>query len=475
MSSQNARGPAARHASRPHRLVVVGDVVLDRDVVGSVERLCPEAPAPVLDLDDTLEGPGAAGLAAVLCLAPDLEVTLVAPLGSDAEGKQLTHLLEAAGVSVAAMDQDGPTRTKTRVLAKGRLLLRIDQGGPARPTGNLGRAARAALEEADAVRVSDYGAGTAAHPELRELLSVLATRGGPTLCWDPHPRGTAPVPHVDLVTPNLVEARQALALSGAPAQPPVERAGADAMADRLRAQWQAAAVAVTAAEQGAWLSSGADGALFVPTTPVDEDSCGAGDQFAASTVRELVRGRLLSEAVAQGVADATAWVASGGAAAHRRRLDQARTWHGPRALAAAPLTAPRPRTLVATGGCFDVLHAGHVATIEAARCLGDRLVVVLNSDASVRRLKGPGRPVHRAEDRAAVLSALAAVDEVVVFDEDDPRAVLDRLRPDIWAKGGDYDADALVESDLVRSWGGRVVLLPYLAGRSTTAVLEGLR
>jgi rfaE bifunctional protein nucleotidyltransferase chain/domain len=129
-------------------------------------------------------------------------------------------------------------------------------------------------------------------------------------------------------------------------------------------------------------------------------------------------------------------------------------------------------TLVATGGCFDVLHAGHVATLEAAARLGDGLVVLLNSDASVRRLKGPDRPVQSADDRARVLLGLRSVDAVLVFDEDDPRTVLDRLRPDIWAKGGDYDASCLPELDLVRSWGGRVVLLPYLAGRSTTAILN---
>ena len=127
---------------------------------------------------------------------------------------------------------------------------------------------------------------------------------------------------------------------------------------------------------------------------------------------------------------------------------------------------------MATGGCFDVLHAGHVATLEAARSLGDGLVVLLNSDASVRRLKGPGRPVHSQEDRARVLLGLSSVDAVITFEEDDPRAALRTLRPDIWAKGGDYEDADLPEASLLRGWGGRVVLLPYLSGRSTTAVLH---
>ena len=157
---------------------------------------------------------------------------------------------------------------------------------------------------------------------------------------------------------------------------------------------------------------------------------------------------------------------------------------GPRLLAAGDVT-PRAAdrvaelragggVLVATGGCFDVLHAGHVSTLEAARTLGDGLVVLLNSDASVRRLKGPGRPVHSQEDRARVLLGLSCVDAVIVFDEDDPREALRSLRPDVWAKGGDYEDTELPESPLVRSWGGRVVLLPYLSGRSTTAVLQSI-
>jgi rfaE bifunctional protein nucleotidyltransferase chain/domain len=132
----------------------------------------------------------------------------------------------------------------------------------------------------------------------------------------------------------------------------------------------------------------------------------------------------------------------------------------------------RGGTVVATGGCFDVLHAGHLQSLEAARGLGDALVVLLNSDASVRRLKGAGRPVQTADDRARLLLGLECVDAVAVFDEDDPSALLDELRPNIWAKGGDYAGVPLAESDLVRSWGGRVVLLPYLAGRSTTALLS---
>jgi rfaE bifunctional protein nucleotidyltransferase chain/domain len=213
--------------------------------------------------------------------------------------------------------------------------------------------------------------------------------------------------------------------------------------------------------------------LHLPAVPATGDPCGAGDRFAATCAVEIARGSSLTPALGRAVRDASAWVAGGGTSGF--------------ATAAAP-TAPRRGaeparevvarvraaggTVVATGGCFDVLHAGHVGCLEAARGLGDALVVLLNSDASVRRLKGPGRPVVDEVDRERVLRGLASVDAVVVFAEDDPRAALADLRPDVWVKGGDHTE--LLESDLVRSWGGRVVLLPYLDGRSTTGIVSSI-
>jgi rfaE bifunctional protein nucleotidyltransferase chain/domain len=143
-------------------------------------------------------------------------------------------------------------------------------------------------------------------------------------------------------------------------------------------------------------------------------------------------------------------------------------------MGAEAVAAVRTRggTVVATGGCFDILHAGHVSCLEAARRMGDALVVLINSDASVRRLKGPGRPVLSAAERARILLALSCVDAVEVFDEDDPRAVLNGLRPDVWVKGGDYAGRPIPEAELVEGWGGRIALVPYLDGHSTTSILR---
>jgi rfaE bifunctional protein nucleotidyltransferase chain/domain len=205
----------------------------------------------------------------------------------------------------------------------------------------------------------------------------------------------------------------------------------------------------------------------VPATPVPGgDPCGAGDCFAATVAACLAGGALPSEAVIEAVAAASAFVAGD------RLGDRPRDHVGRSAEEVVRAVRARGGTVVATGGCFDLLHAGHVRMLETARALGDCLVVCLNSDASVRRLKGPGRPLVQAADRAGVLLALGAVDAVVVFDEDTPAAALERLRPDIFAKGGDYTLDALPEAALVAGWGGQTVTLPYVVGRSTTHILE---
>jgi len=204
----------------------------------------------------------------------------------------------------------------------------------------------------------------------------------------------------------------------------------------------------------------------------DGDPCGAGDCFAATTVAALADGLLPEEALQRAVAEAAAFVAAGGAG-------NPGLWHAP----AVPGPAPDPAadafglaeavrarggTVVATGGCFDLVHAGHVGLLESARRIGDCLIVCLNSDASVTRRKGAGRPLTPAADRARVLAALGSVDAVVVFEEDTPEAVLERLRPDVWVKGGDYSVQELPEAEVLRTWGGQAVVLPYLDGRSTT-------
>jgi rfaE bifunctional protein nucleotidyltransferase chain/domain len=313
------------------------------------------------------------------------------------------------------------------------------------------------------VLVSDYGWGITAQPRLREAIAEVAHRA--PVVWDPHPNGSEPVPGVRLVKPNSREV-----------------GGGDSvgeLAERGRAllgEWQAGAIAITMGSRGALLVTGEGPPLAMPAPEVAvADPCGAGDRFVATAAGLLGDGVGLAEAVSGAVEAASAFVAAGGASnapvgAPVLKLS------APTGMDAALKVVARVRArggrVIATGGCFDLIHAGHVSVLAKARVLGDCLIVCLNSDASVRRLKGRGRPLVPEQDRAAVLGALAAVDAVVVFDEDTPEAVLDRLRPDVFAKGGDYATADLPERRLLATWGGEVVLLPYLEGRSTTSLLE---
>ncbi|NES14859.1 MULTISPECIES: PfkB family carbohydrate kinase [Micromonospora] len=452
-------------------LVVVGDALLDRDVTGAVGRVAPDAPVPVLDERSATDRPGGAGLAALLAAAQDTEVALVTGLADDTAGARLAELLGEAGIEVYPMHLPGATAEKIRLRAGGQTLLRLDRGGDPQPPGEPPEAALAVLTRARAILVSDYGRGLLRQPALR---AALAGASAPVV-WDPHPRGPAAVPGARLATPNLGELRQLTGDAGAgSALSTATRAGHE-----LRRRWRVGAVAATMGADGAVLCQAGGTPLAVPppsTLDHVEDTCGAGDRFAATAALALADGASVAEATRQAVAAASAYVAAGGAAG-LHRAPESRPAPARTAEELVAKVRADGGTVVATGGCFDILHAGHLATLQAARRLGDCLLVCLNSDRSVRGLKGPERPVNREEDRARLLAALDCVDAVVVFDEPTPYQVLARLRPDVWVKGGDYgDGGAeLPEAELVHRWGGKVVTVPYLAGRSTTGTISAAR
>jgi D-beta-D-heptose 7-phosphate kinase/D-beta-D-heptose 1-phosphate adenosyltransferase len=448
------------------RLVVVGDTLLDRDVDGSVTRLCQDAPVPVLDETGAVDRPGGAGLAAILAARAGFDVALVTAVSDDAGGARLSGLLVAAGIEVYPLPVRGATAEKIRLRAGGRTLLRLDRGGGPAVPGAPGDAALRVLAHADAILVSDYGRGVAREPALRAALGAAAA----PIVWDPHPLGPAAVAGIRLATPNESEVRE---LTGANTGSAV--AAAAHGGQQLRDLWRAHAVVVTIGAGGAVLCHAGGTPLVVPApTPAASghtDPCGAGDRFASAAAGALASGALVSEAVQAAVVEASAFVAAGGAAA----LNCPAPAGGSAADVVARIRAAGG-TVVATGGCFDLLHAGHVSTLQAARALGDCLVVCLNSDASVAGLKGPQRPMVRQADRSRLLEALGCVDAVVVFDEPTPHAVLSWLRPDVWVKGGDYTGgDDLPEADLVSRWGGRTVIVPYLDGRSTTNLIDLVR
>ncbi|MFI8206607.1 D-glycero-beta-D-manno-heptose 1-phosphate adenylyltransferase [Streptomyces sp. NPDC085937] len=453
----------------PKPLVVVGDVLLDEDIEGVATRLAPDAPAPVVDVTGDHRHPGGAGLAAALAARGGRDVVLVTALGDDPASEAVRQQLSGR-VRLLELPLHGTLPVKTRVLAGGRPLVRIDRGGGT--PGEPDEAVREALAGAHAVLVADYGRHTAG--AVRPHLEEVARRT--PLVWDPHPRGETPVAGARLVTPN---AGEAVALCAG--TPGVSGASLGAFAERgteLAERWRAAGVAVTLGDRGVLLTRPGGGTPMLIPAPfhADGDPCGAGDCFAATTVAALADGLLPEEALQRAVAEAAAFVAAGGAG-------NPDLWHTP----VAPVPAQDPAadafelaravrarggTVVATGGCFDLVHAGHVGLLESARRIGDCLIVCLNSDDSVSRRKGPGRPLTPAADRAKVLAALGSVDAVVVFEEDTPEEILGRLRPDVWVKGGDYSVQDLPEAEVLRTWGGQAVVLPYLDGRSTTLLAQ---
>lgn len=460
-------------------LVVIGDALLDVDVDGTAERLCPDAPVPVVDYAYERQRAGGAGLATRLAAGfTAREVVLITAFGDDVAGRRVGALAKVHA-EVVRVPLTGLTSSKTRVRVAGQTLVRIDQGDGQVADGPLPVRAEELLGQAGAVLVSDYGLGMAAHPQIRRLLAGLPD--GTPVVWDPHPNGPAPQPGARLVTPNEAEARifardQADAVTGGL----FAQAAADSAA--LVDRWRVAGVAVTLAEHGALLSVGQAVPYVSPPEDVSVDrqvdGCGAGDCFAAAAAHVLHAGGTLTEAVTEAVRRAGEFVHAGGVTAldetPRSSVRQAAVINGNLCEVVRRVRESGGR-VVATGGCFDLLHAGHVSLLRAARRLGDFLVVCANSDASVRALKGPDRPLVPAADRVRVLAALECVDAVAVFDELTPTSLLDRLRPDLWVKGGDYSGIELAEAEVVRRHGGQVVLLPYLDGHSTTALVARVR
>ncbi|HEV7951693.1 MAG TPA: D-glycero-beta-D-manno-heptose 1-phosphate adenylyltransferase [Glaciihabitans sp.] len=456
------------------RILVVGDVLLDADITGSAERLSPDAPVPVVEVGAISHRAGGAGLAATILARDGHAVTLATALGDDFGAATLRTQL--SDIALITCPSNAPTPTKTRVRAAGHAVVRFDENCGAAPTPQVSAEIIQAVRQADAILVADYGRGITADNDLR---SALLERGRAVpVVWDPHPKGTDPVATTWVATPNLAEA-----ITAAPtAARGIEAASAAARV--LRSRWGCGAVAVTLGERGVLLDTGGSYPQVISVPPVaTADPCGAGDKFAASLVSALGQSVPLDAAVQRAARDASAFLDAGGilsleSPSHQDTiLGESPTASGrthSEAERVVQRTRARGGTVVATGGCFDLLHAGHARTLFAARALGDCLVVCLNSDSSVRRLKGVERPIVDQADRADLLSALECVDGVVIFDEDTPEKVLGLLQPDIWVKGGDYSSDELPEAALLASWGGTVVTVPYHPGRSTTRLATAL-
>lgn len=456
------------------RILVLGDVMLDRYLYGQVDRISPEAPVPVVRLQRTRAMPGGAGNVARNIAALGGQAVLVGLVGRDAAGAELREQLAAAGGIVdATVASDRPTSCKMRVVAGTQQVARLDEEvtGPAdaAEAEALIAAALAALPGCAAVVLSDYGKGVL----TRAVIEAVCGRGVPVLA-DPKRADLAHYAGAQVLTPN---ARELAVATGLPTGTDAEAAAA---ARAAIAASGVPALLCTRAERGMLLVD-ADGAVTSVPAAAREvfDVSGAGDTAIAGLALAHAAGATLADAMR--VANAAAGIVVG-------KLGTATVTPAELALAleggVAPALLERDAVLrqVAawraeglrvgfTNGCFDILHAGHVALLRAARARCDRLVVGLNDDASVTRLKGQTRPINPLADRAAVIGALAAVDAVTGFAEDTPLALIEALRPDVLVKGSDYTLDRVVGAELVRAAGGEVVLVDLLPGRSTTGIL----
>lgn len=477
---------ALARVGRP-RVAVVGDLILDRYVVGDVARISPEAPIPVLAARREELRLGGAGNVAANLAAMGAEVAMVALVGGDGLGRAVRELLEDLSIDASGVQVDGerPTIEKTRLLSGVQQMLRVDREDPTPVEGPVEArvlaAAREAVGRADAVVLSDYGKGLLTPAVNGALIAAARERGIPCLV-DPKGSDWARYQGATLVTPNRKEAEEAL---GRPLRSSEEVSlGAAELIERTRLDH----VVITLSADGIHhrSASGAEGRVPAEARQV-YDVTGAGDTVVSHLAIHLAAGLELGLAVA--LANQAAGIVVERLGTHavtreelRLRLEELDPGGVGKVLASAEALDRRleawrreGRRVVFTNGCFDVLHRGHVEYLRFARRQGDVLLVGVNSDASVGRLKGPTRPVNGLEDRMEVLGALEVVDGVVAFEEDTPAALIERVTPAVLVKGEDWRDKGVVGREWVEQHGGRVVLAPLLQGRSTTAVLERAR
>ncbi|MDF1793133.1 MAG: D-glycero-beta-D-manno-heptose-7-phosphate kinase [Thalassobaculaceae bacterium] len=466
------------------RVLAVGDLMLDRFVYGTVDRISPEAPVPVLRIERESAMLGGVGNVARNLRALGASVCLVAVMGRDQEARDIKGLLrDDVEIESHLIEDDArPTTIKTRYIAGGQQMMRADRERIVPVSdgleGDIVERAIADLAQAKALVLSDYGKGVLTASVLRRLIDAAAERGVPVIV-DPKGNDYARYAGATLVTPNRRE------LSEATGQPVEGDADIVETAAALIAASGVNGVLVTRSQDGMSLIRG-DGMapLHLPATAREVyDVSGAGDTVVATLAAALGAGIPIEDAcrlanVAAGivvakVGTATAAASEMAASLRQRELDigESKTVTLDDARALAEAWRRQGLKVGFTNGVFDLLHPGHVSLLRQARGACDRLVVGLNSDASVKRLKGESRPIQNDASRALVLGSLATVDAVVIFSDDTPLAVIENLKPDVLVKGSDYTVATVVGADVVQSYGGRVMLASIEDGHSTTATV----
>jgi D-beta-D-heptose 7-phosphate kinase/D-beta-D-heptose 1-phosphate adenosyltransferase len=473
------------------KILVVGDFMLDVYVYGDVARISPEAPVPVLKVTETESRCGGAASVAADLAALGAKPVCIGVVGQDADGRTLTEKLAGIGADIIALREttDRPTVAKQRLigLAQHRhkqQLIRIDRevGDPLPPElrEQILRDYEDRLRQADAVCLQDYNKGVLAPPVCRQMIRLAKDQGKKVLVDPILSADYSKYRGATLMTPNRHEASAAV---GFEIKGPADAARA---AEQLRESLDLAAAVVTLDKEGAYLA--ADGiSELVPVRPRPVyDVTGAGDIVLATLAVALTANSDYLTAVhlaniAGGIEVEKFGVATVSVSEMEREIVQL---YGVRNTKLRSLDSlldeiqwrhNRGQTVVFTNGCFDVLHRGHIEYLAFCKTQGNIVIVGLNSDSSVRAVKGPDRPINNQNDRAAVLSGLETVDYITVFEEPSVLGLVKKIRPDVLVKGGDYGHEGVVGWEFVESYGGKVVVAPLVKGKSSTNTIERIK
>lgn len=461
------------------RVLVAGDVMLDRYWHGETSRISPEAPVPVVQVHEEEGRPGGAANVALNIAALGGRALLLGVTGDDESADSLQARLESHGVDCRLLrDNAFPTITKLRIISRHQQLIRLDfeDGFPGYDSMLLQKAMSELLDHVDVVIMSDYGKGTLREPQV----CISAARAaGKTVLADPKGTDFSRYRGATLITPNLSEFEAVV--GRCPDNYDIVTRGMQLMAEQALD-----ALLVTRGEHGMTLLQKDDEPLHLPTHAREVfDVTGAGDTVIANLAAALSAGATLADAVR--LANLAAGVVVGKlgtASVTTNELEQAlasqvATDHGvvteDQLMAALAKARSQGETIVMTNGCFDILHAGHVTYLEEAARLGDRLVVAVNIDETVTALKGPGRPVNPVANRMRVLAALSCVDWVLPFTEETPERLICKVKPDLLVKGGDNDPDKIPGARCTREAGGKVAIMSYVDGVSTTQIVDSIR
>ena len=461
------------------RVSVVGDVMLDRYWTGSTQRISPEAPVPVVQVKDFEERAGGAANVALNIAALGASSRIFGVIGHDEAGEQLQRLLQGPGIDGQwVASADCVTITKLRVLSRHQQLIRLDFEDVSLATGAqaLADAVISQLAQSQLLLLSDYAKGSLLRAQA--IIQEARKHNIPVFV-DPKGDDFSKYQGASLITPNQQEFENVVG-------PCSDEADIEQRARALMAELQLQAILLTRSEKGMMLIQQDRPVLSLPARARDVyDVTGAGDTVIAVLAASVAAGESLESAAQWANTAAGIVVAKLGAQSvtpdelQAEVRAQAVIHQGvlqvSQLLEQVAISKSQGEKIVFTNGCFDILHAGHVEYLEQAARLGDRLIVAVNSDASVRTLKGESRPVNPLENRMKVLSGLRCVDWVVAFDEDTPAALIAQVLPDILVKGGDYSVEQIAGHDTVQANGGEVIILHFKEGGSTSAIIERIK